>query len=114
MINLQLKDIVGMRPVLQELIKVKMPVKTSYRLTRLIKKFNDELSTLSSSVESIKLELAAENLFAKDQEEELNKRVNELLEVELKFEDFTPITLDELGDSMITPEQLLVCEKIFA
>lgn len=118
--KLQIKDIInvitpikdGEKSKFEALLETKLPIKASYRVMRLLDKLQPELKIY----ENKRNELVKE--FGEEQEngevrvvdpkklEEFQKKIIELLDIEVDV-DFEKLKLDELGDVIIAPKDLI-------
>lgn len=113
MIKIKLGELVSNVENVQNLLKNKLPIKVAYRLNRLSTKIDSELKTYNDTKNTLVLELA-KNLpdntkITQENPEELkefNKRHNELLSTELEL-DFDKISIEELGDVVVAPNELV-------
>ena len=115
-----LRTIVESQPGLQELISVKFPVKTSYRVKKLVDLFNKELKVFTEVRqelfekygEMVKDENRINTGEMRIKDEYLDKytrEINELLDTEIEV-NFTSLKISELGDVSITPMSLVLLD----
>ena len=105
---------------LKVLCSLKIPVKTSFKLSRLMKKINEEVTIY----EELQKKLVDEyGVIGDDKEfkvvsvgsehyEKVNLELNEILDTEIEF-DFEPINIEELGNIEIEPAHLHSLEHLF-
>lgn len=98
---------------LQNLLKSKLPVKIAYKLNKLYQNIINELKSYNETKDSIVLDLAKDlpdptKITSENPEllAEFNKRHNELLGMEVEI-DFEKISVDELGDLIVSPNELI-------
>jgi hypothetical protein len=103
-----------------KLVKLELPIKTSYKLSKILKKIGQELADLEE--ERVKLvkkygdqDDEAQSIQVKDPEkyEEFAKEFGELLQEEITLE-IDPIPIDMLGDAVtFSPAELAALEMLF-
>jgi hypothetical protein len=103
-----------------KLVKLELPIKTSYKLSKILKKIGQELADLEE--ERVKLvkkygdqDDEAQSIQVKDPEkyEEFAKEFGELLQEEITLE-IDPIPINMLGDSVtFSPAELAALEMLF-
>lgn len=111
--KIKLSEVVNNLENLQNLFKNKLPVKVAYRLKRLSAKLDSELKTYDETKNALILEIAKDlpdnTKITKENVEELkefNKKHAELLDTEVEI-DFEPINVEELGDIVVAPNELI-------
>jgi len=111
--QIKLKDIVFNVENIKKLLENKLPVKVSYRLRKLAVKVEKEYNIYSETKNSLILELGTkqeDNTFTikvtDDKFKEYNEKHNELLEQTVEI-DFEPIDIEELGDVVVSPNELV-------
>lgn len=110
--KIKILEILSESQNIQNLQTLKLPVKVSYRIKRLIDKLTPILKSYEEKrVELIK-ELGTENEetkefnVSKENETEFYAKIKELQGVEEEI-DFTPIKIEELGQIEIEPNKLV-------
>lgn len=103
-----------------KLVKLELPIKTSYKLSKILKKVGQELADLEE--ERVKLvkkygdqDDESQSIQVKDSEkyEEFAREFGELLQEEITL-DFDPISIDALGDeATFSPAELAALEMLF-
>jgi hypothetical protein len=103
-----------------KLVKLELPIKTSYKLSKILKKIGQELADLEE--ERVKLvkkygdqDDEAQSIQVTDpaKYEEFAKEFGELLQEEITLE-IDPIPIDMLGDSVtFSPAELAALEMLF-
>lgn len=95
---------------IEELTKVKFPIKASFQLTRLYKKLLPEVQSFHIKKNELFKELGEQNgemwNIKPENQESFIKQIKELGDVEIEF-DFTPLRISELGDVQIEAEKLV-------
>jgi len=109
--KVKLHQIVNSAEPLKTLIEVKLPVKISYRLKRLVNKLAPILTTYNEKRNELVKEFGEvqEDKNIKVTEEKLKpflEKLNEVLEVEEEI-DFELINIEDLGDVVIAPKDLV-------
>lgn len=111
--QIKLKDIVFNVENIKKLLENKLPVKISYRLRKLAAKVEKEFNVYSETKNSLILELGTkqeDNTFSvKTTDEKYPEYVEkhtELLEQTVEI-DFEPIDIEELGDVVVSPNELV-------
>jgi hypothetical protein len=119
MIKLSLAELVNMQSSLRELTKIKMPVKASYNLMKLLKKVDAELLDFESQklqlFEKYGTRVEDELRIEKDSlnYEKFATDMNDLLAVEVEFK-MERIKMSDLGSHfVIDVNDLLLMEKLF-
>ncbi len=115
MVKIKLQDIISHEASLVKLLEIKLPVKASYRIKRLIDKLQPELKTFVEKRMELFKEYgvhdeekdtySVENI-SKSAREEFDSKIIELLELEVNI-DFEKLKIDELGDVKIEPKLLI-------
>ena len=113
----KLIEIRSLEGSLVKLTNKELPVRVAYRLSRVLKRVTEELSSIENyRVKLVKKYSKGEDekgIFevAKGEEEKFGKEFSELLMEEIDI-DFEPILLSDLGDICLTPIDLIRLEKI--
>jgi len=109
--KLSLKQIVESEKGMIAILETKLPIKIAYRLTKLSNKIRAELAVYNEQrvtlVKRLGEEQTKDNWQVKPENmkeflEEFNKLQDEIVEI-----DFTPLKLEELGDVVISPKDLV-------
>jgi hypothetical protein len=113
MIKIKLSEVINNLENLQNLFKNKLPVKVAYRLKRLSAKLDSELKAYDETKNAMILEIAKDlpdntKITSENVEElkEFNKRHAELLAEEIEI-DFEQLSVEELGDVVVAPNELV-------
>lgn len=115
--QIKLSEIVNSTEQLKNLLEVKLPVKISYRINRLVNKLNPILQTYNEKRNDLIKEFGEEqedkSISVKDPEKLklFAEKLQELLQVEEKL-DFDKINIEDLGEVVIAPKD--IPEFIFA
>jgi hypothetical protein len=111
--KLKLEEIVNSTDQLKALLDVKLPVKVSYSIKRLVDKINPILTTFEAKRNDLIKEYGDENedgsMQVKDSEK-INtyfEKLKELLLVEEEIDWLGPISLTELGDIALEPKNIV-------
>ena len=111
--EIRLGDIVGNVENIQELQKVKLPVKVSYKIMRLANKLDPILKSFNSSKDELIKEYGEknendDNFTVKDPVKlsEYVKKLGELLDTKEQVE-FEPINVEDLGDVVLEAKLLV-------
>ena len=112
-----LGEIRNMKDPLASLLDKEVPIKTAWKLNRLIKAFDKELGDIEDFRVSLIKKLGVEDESGNVQvpEDKMNEFVtefNELLQQEIDIE-FETIDVDTFGDVNLSARDLMVLEKIF-
>lgn len=120
MIKIQLGELKEMLQALDELAVAKLPVKTAYWVQKFGKKLVKEYSSFEEQRKKIidehgkrdeKGNLIIENgQYVMDDAEAFAKEYNELASITIEL-DFNPITIEQLGNTVVTPSALARLEK---
>lgn len=111
MIKVKISDIVNETENLKTLQTMKLPIKVSYRIMRLINKLQSELTIYDTKRNELIKEFGEVNeegnYSVKDPEKikEFTEKIKEVLEVEIEI-DFEPIDVEMLGDLQVEPRLL--------
>ena len=111
--QIKLKEIVNSEKAIKELIKIKFPIKTSYRIKRLFDKIQPDLDTFREK----NLELfkkygthdSEKDIYLLDIPENIptfNKEFSELVDLDVNL-DFEKIKIDELSETEVEPQYLV-------
>lgn len=91
--------------ILNKLVNVSLPAKTSYKFVKVMQKFNDELKLLEEQRQKLinKYGAEGENGFTVTEEnkETFIKEFSDLMEVELDI-DWEPISIDSFGEAELS------------
>lgn len=104
---------------LSTITQISLPIKTSFRLSKLLRFCNEEMRNVEKSREELVKRMAIENpekpgelQVTPENEEKFRQEFATLLQEEVDF-DFTPINLSDFGDDIkITPMELASLSKI--
>lgn len=113
MIKVKLAEIVGSVDQIKSLSELKLPVKISYRLSRLAAKIQPELTIYNEKRNKIIEELGTQNedktFSIKDAEKlkEFTVKLKELLEIEIEIDWFEKIKISELGEINVPAKDLI-------
>lgn len=113
----QLGEIRNMKDPMIVLLGKDLPIKAAWSLTKLIKTFDKELGEIEEFRVNLikKLGVADEEGNVQVPNEKMNEFIdqfNELLMTEIEV-DFTPISIDSLGDIQVSAKDLMALGKIF-
>lgn len=109
---MKLKEIIENIETLNELIKIKMPIKASYSISRLIRKLTPEIEIYNEKRTELAKELGELNkektqyIFKEENGVKFAKELKELLDTDIST-DFIKIKISDLGDISIEPRLLL-------
>lgn len=113
-----LAEIKLMSSSLSKLVHLDLPIKISYRLSKLLNFFDKEIITVEKARVELVKKYAGENKdeeggirVAKEHEEEFRTEFEKLLTEEVEFS-FEPILIDELGNIKMSPMDLARINKI--
>ena len=118
--KIAVRTLVGSFNSLQVLSSLKIPAKTAFKITRVMKKVKEEMDVF----EELKRRLVDEygivednkefKVIPKDSEhfENVDSELNSVLDTEVEFS-FEPISVEELGNVEIEPVHLHVLEYMF-
>lgn len=102
-------------PSIARLTSKELPLKLSYRLSRFLRKVTDELSIVEQErirlVEKMGVESEGKIIIPAEKSEEFKKVFGTLLAEEIDI-DIAPVSLGELGDIQLSPQDLMNLEKI--
>lgn len=114
----------AIKNVLQECIDKKMPVKTSYKIMKIIKAIEEEEVFFASKMQEIineygekdengnYIQTGENSIKIKDGKiEECNAKINELNSIEIKIPDYK-ISLEELELIKLSPKELYLLDSI--
>ena len=112
-----LGEIRGMKNPLGGLIDKEIPIKTAWKLNRLIKAFDKELGEIEEFRVGLvqKLGVADEDgavTVGEEQMEQFVTEFNELLNTEIDVE-FEPISVEVFGEVAVSAKDMMILEKIF-
>ena len=114
--KLTVGEIVASSQVLQLIANTKMPVKTSYRLNKMLRKVSKEVEVYEEERKKIFDELGEEKeegslQIPKDNMPEATKLFDELVSEEIEVE-LPEITLEHLGEMELTPLEMQALEPL--
>ncbi len=110
--KIQLSAIVNSTEQIKSLLEIKLPVKISYKIKRLVDKLNPILKAYEDKRNELVKEFGEQNedgsFQVKDgaKVKEYITKLTELLEVEEEIDWFEPIKIEELGDVQIEPKNI--------
>ena len=113
--KIKLDEIVNSAELINELQKVNLPVKVSYRIKRFIDKISPDLKEFNKKrVEILNkyCKLSADgksydvSVLSDEKKIELNSKLKDIIDKELDI-DFDKIKIEDLGDSKIEPRLLI-------
>jgi hypothetical protein len=113
-----LGEVRNMKEPLGSLLDKQVPIKTAWKLNRLVKVFDKELGDIEEFRVNLIKKLGEEDAegnvqVAEDKMEEFVKEFNELLGQEIET-DFEPIDIDSFGEVSLSARDTMILEKIFA
>ena len=114
-----LAEIRWMQRGLATITQMSLPIKTSYRVSKLLKSCNDEMGNVEKAREELVKRFSVEDpakpgelQVTPENEEKFRVEFAQLLKEEVEIE-FTPINLSDFGDDIkITPMELASLSKI--
>ena len=112
-----LAEIKLMSSSLSKLVHLDLPIRISYRLSKLLNFFDKEIMTVENARRGLVKKYASDNKdeegmrVAKEHEEEFRVEFEKLLTEEVEFA-FEPISIDELGNIKMSPMDLVRINKI--
>lgn len=113
MTKLKLGEIVNSVEALNELIKIKMPVKASYAITRTIKSLSSVLETYNEKRDELMKEFGTpvegkdgNYTFSKENSQKFTDEIKKLLEVEEDI-NIHKLKVEDFGDTKIEPKLLV-------
>lgn len=115
--KLRLGEIRQMKDPMTVILDKDLPIKSAWRLNKLIKVFDKELADIEEFRISLVKRLGEVDeegnvQVPSDKMEDFVTEFNELLSTEVEFE-FEPIEIDSIGDINVTAKDLMILEKIF-
>ena len=114
----QLGEIRNMKDPLIKLLDKEIPIKSAWKLNKLVKAFDKELGEIEEFRINLVQKLGTANeesgavQVPDDKMEQFVTEFNELLMTEIEV-DFEPIPIDQLGDIQVSAKELLAVDKIF-
>lgn len=112
--KVKLSEIVNARQALQKMMTKELPIKTAYRLSKLVNAVNDELGNFEDQrkklVEKYGEKKGEEVVVPKDKAQDFQKDMQELLDVEVKI-DFDPISLSDIGEISLSPVDITLLDS---
>jgi len=117
--KLTLAEIRWMQRGLTTITSMPLPIRISYKLSKLINFFNEEMAAMEQARTDLIKKLSVENpekpgelRVTSENEEKFREEFSQLLQEEVNI-DFTPIRLKELGEDIkISPVELYSLSKI--
>ena len=117
---IKLNELKGIMEGLSDILSKELPVQPAYLFGKLAKKIRKEFNELEENrmklVHKYALKDSENNLVVEDGQykvsdrESFAKEFSELLETEVEIE-FTPVSLEKLGDVKISPKTMIDLEK---
>lgn len=113
-----LGEIQAMQEPLKELVAEKMPLRTAFRLNKLFKQIEDQLSFVEKSRVDLVKRLGTDDgaggyAVQPDKFEEFRTEFGELLSEEVEL-DFDGVSIDDLGDIKLSIAATRFLEKLFS
>ena len=91
--------------ILNKLVNVSLPAKTSYKFVKVMQKFNDELKVLEEERQKLIKKYGAETegsiSVTEENKEAFIKEFSDLMEMEMDI-DWDPISIDAFGDAELS------------
>jgi len=121
MFTIKLNSLVNAQDSLAKLITKELPIKTSYRLSKIISKVNSELKQFHKTRENLIKKYGVEDLKAKtwqipDDDEESKEKyqadVTELLDVDVELSGFSPLLITEFEGVKISALDLSLMSEL--
>ena len=118
-IEFTLGELKSIEESLKKLLILTLPIKISYKLSKVLAKISKELALLEEQRMNLVRKYGEENPETKeirvqpDQMPAFINEFNELLQETVKF-DFEPVSIDSVGDIEFSPLDMANLEKFFA
>lgn len=109
--KVKLSQIVNSIEQFKSLQQIKLPIKIAYKIARLVNKLQPEIDTFDKKRNELIMELGTKNedettSVKPDKLKEFTEKYNELLDIDVEIDWFTPIKIEELGDISIEVKNL--------
>ena len=110
--KVKLSEVVGSVEALKNILALKLPIKVSYRISKLVSnQVEGELKEYNEQRNKLVKEFGTENedgstSVKEDRLKEFSEELQKLLDVDVKF-DFEPIKLEEIENVDIAPKDLI-------
>lgn len=113
--KLTLGELLNGKPALEKLVNLEIGIKTAYKISRIIRKLNEELQHFEEQRQKLVTQYGEpqENgnvIVTEENMEAFAQELNDLVALEIKL-DFEAVSLDELGDVKMAPAELMLIEK---
>ena len=113
--KLTLGELLNGKPALEKLVNLEISIKAAYKLSRIIRKLNEELQNFEEQRQKLVNQYGEpqENgnvIVTQENMEAFAKELNDLASLEIEL-DFEPVSLEELGDVKMKAAELMLIEK---
>ena len=102
--------------VLNKLVELPLPARSSYKFVKIMKKFNDELKTLEDERQKLIVKYGQEvhgnYTVSEENREQFVKEFTELMETQLEV-DWDPISIDSLGSVELSVAEITKIQFLF-
>jgi hypothetical protein len=121
MISVTIREALGFRPALVNVMQAKLPAKAAYRLSRIAAKLSPELEEYEKQRYELFKQFGTESedkpgayeVKGEESLKALQDALEPLLDEQVKI-DVEPLAADMLGDAELTAADLLMLEKVIA
>lgn len=116
--EVQLSELKQIEPSLNKLVQMQLPVKISYRLSKVLKKISQELNTLEETRQTLVKKLGVLNEdtqqieVPQDRVQDFVKEMEEVLSESYELE-FIPIDIEEITNVTLSPADVINLEMFF-
>jgi len=116
MIKIKLGELLNSREPMAKLLGKELPVKTAYKLSKLVKEVNNEFKNFEEQRQNLVKKHGKEDensksfTVPKEKVEEFQNEINDLLKVEVEINQ-NPISVNDLASIQASPVDLAAMEK---
>lgn len=113
--NITVGDLIAIRKDLESIFNQELPIKTSWNLSKIIKKIEEYYGDFETNRIKILKEYVSdgETKVPDDKIDEFSAKINELLNIEIDL-GCDPISIDDLGDISVAPMALNKMSFLFS
>jgi hypothetical protein len=121
-ITLKIAEITEIKPAIDELMTLPMPILTSYKVSKLYKSIFDELTIIDEKRKEVYLKYGTEKINEKNESfieikpecmKDFKTEYDALLQHEVSFK-IEPIKISELGNANLPPRIFIILDKILS
>jgi uncharacterized membrane protein YheB (UPF0754 family) len=115
--EIALNEILKAKKAIEKLLNSDLPIKTSYKLSKVIDQLNDEYNKIGEAQRKIMKKYGEEKegdnvIVSPDKRDEFQKELDDFLK-EKTVIDFQPISIEDLGDAKLSAMEVRAMASFF-